>query len=390
MAIQSNGQPKESRYRRAAGSAIVGEFDTLVNQLRDLLDTFQGRVTDYTNEMQIVAEISTQVANIREVDTLLPEIAEEIKAGFKLHHVNIYLVDDERKNLVLQAASGEEGRKLLEGDHTISLLDTRNQAAMTASIGEAIITDDVSAATDFDFHNLIPGANSEMTIPMTSQNTLVGVLAVQGAEVGRFDETDKRIKTTLGEQLAVAIESATTFQGVQAARAELGRSQGLLQTLLNNIPIRVFAKDTAGRYLFANNLFLQDANLSLPEDIVGRTDYEMPWADTEADAYTADDREVMKSGEAKVDIEEPQTQADGNVIWLSTSKVPMRGADGRTTGVLAMYQDITDRKRATERENLAYEIGQQLNTLQDPRELLQFAVDLLANALNYYHAHIYL
>jgi diguanylate cyclase (GGDEF)-like protein/PAS domain S-box-containing protein len=68
----------------------------------------------------------------------------------------------------------------------------------------------------------------------------------------------------------------------------------------------------------------------------------------QADAYRADDMQVIESGRGKFLIEEPQTTPIGDTITLLTSKIPLRDASGSIAGVLGTYLDITDRKRAEE------------------------------------------
>lgn len=385
MALQTDPTPQTVMR----GSNIVEEFDDLVVQLRSMLDSLQGRVALLTKDMQTVAEIATRVANVLDLGELLPLVAEEVRDGFELHHVNIYTVDKADQRLVLTASTGEEGQKLLRRGYRVNIADVTNIVAYAGTMKQAVIANDVENDDRFDFDDLVLGTRSKMAVPMIWHGALVGVIGVQSTELDRFDDTDIRVKSTLAEQLAGAIEGASTFQDVQRTQRELNESRNLLQSVLDTVPVRVFAKNLDGVYLFANKLFVQDAGLASSEDLVGKTDFELPWADTQAEGFRADDMEVMDSNQPKLDFEEQQTQANGSTAWISTSKVPLHDSRGRVTGILGLYQDVTDRKRAEDREALAYEIGQQLNLLQDPRELFQFAVDLLASAFDYYHVHIY-
>jgi PAS domain S-box-containing protein len=56
----------------------------------------------------------------------------------------------------------------------------------------------------------------------------------------------------------------------------------------------------------------------------------------------------MASGKPKLHAEELQTTLDGKQTWFSTTKVPLRDADGAIIGVLGIYEDITHRKWAEE------------------------------------------
>ena len=124
----------------------------------------------------------------------------------------------------------------------------------------------------------------------------------------------------------------------------------MLQLVVENVPSRIFWKDSDLRYLGCNTRFAKDAGLSNPGELIGKTDFEMTWKD-QAELYCNDDKSVMESGTAKLDIEEPQTTPDGNMIWLSTSKVPLRDKDKQIIGVLGLYRDITERVRIEQKLN---------------------------------------
>ncbi len=135
---------------------------------------------------------------------------------------------------------------------------------------------------------------------------------------------------------------------------ELRKQKDLLASIIQHAPIRVFWKDRESRYVGCNRQFAHDAGLAEPEELIGKTDYDTNWRE-QAEFYRADDRIVMESGISKLDFEEPQTTPDGHTIWLSTSKVPLRGENNQIIGVLGIYTDITNRKQAEEQiHNLAY------------------------------------
>jgi diguanylate cyclase (GGDEF)-like protein/PAS domain S-box-containing protein len=124
-------------------------------------------------------------------------------------------------------------------------------------------------------------------------------------------------------------------------------SHKLLQTIIDTAPVRIFWKDRDLRYLGCNPLFARDAGLTTAAELIGKDDYQMTWAE-QADLYRSDDRAVMESGVAKLAYEEPQTTPDGREIWLSTSKMPLRGADNEVIGILGIYEDISERKQLSD------------------------------------------
>ncbi len=119
----------------------------------------------------------------------------------------------------------------------------------------------------------------------------------------------------------------------------------LLHEILKQLPVRVFWKDTELRYLGCNAMFARDAGFSSPEDVIGKDDFQMAWRE-QAELYRADDKRVMTLGQPKLNYDEPQTTADGSMIWLRTSKVPIRDDTGDVIGILGIYEDITARKQS--------------------------------------------
>ncbi|MDS4040618.1 MAG: PAS domain-containing protein, partial [Candidatus Competibacter sp.] len=165
----------------------------------------------------------------------------------------------------------------------------------------------------------------------------------------------------------------THYQGIviditERKRVEeaLRQSRNLLQTVLDTIPARVFWKDRHSRYLGCNRPFALDTGVDSPDEMVGRDDYQMGWWE-QADLYRSDDKQVLESGKSKLDYEEPQATPDGRHIWLRTSKVPLRDADGVIFGILGTYQDITAHKQA---EEAIRRTNRQLRMLSDCNQAL--------------------
>ncbi len=146
---------------------------------------------------------------------------------------------------------------------------------------------------------------------------------------------------TVNEHLTREIEER------KKAEQALQEWQQMLQSVLDTIPVRVFWKDLDSNFLGCNRPFALDAGLQSPEEIIGKNDFEMGWAE-QAELYLADDRLVMETGRPKLGYVEPQTTPDGGRIWLRTNKVTLLDAEGRIKGILGTYEDITESKRMEE------------------------------------------
>jgi PAS domain S-box-containing protein len=145
----------------------------------------------------------------------------------------------------------------------------------------------------------------------------------------------------------------------------LRRNQEMLRTVLDQFPGVVFWKDVQLVYMGCNQAFAMASGLSNPAEIVGKTDFDLPWAKTEAMAFRCNDRAVIESGQPRHDILEPQHQADGRLAWFDTVKVPLMDGKGNVIGVLGASRDITEQKQTEDRLRISEERLQQAIRISD-------------------------
>ena len=127
---------------------------------------------------------------------------------------------------------------------------------------------------------------------------------------------------------------------------ESTREKYIQNSIIDHIPNHyIFWKDTNSVYLGCNAALAFAVGLKSSSEIIGKTDYDLPTPKEQSDAYRADDILVMKTGKPKLNIEEEQTLSDGVQRTISTSKIPLLNAQGNVSGVLAIYSDITERKK---------------------------------------------
>ena len=142
----------------------------------------------------------------------------------------------------------------------------------------------------------------------------------------------------------VAVLRDTTAR--RAAEEALRERTAFLKTLVANIPCGVFWKDLNSVYMGCNDQAARDHGMDRPEQVVGKTDFDLPGQTREeAEYFRACDRKVAESGEAMLSYEQGRTRTDGTRGTLLTSKVPLRSAAGEVVGVLGIYQDISERLR---------------------------------------------
>lgn len=128
----------------------------------------------------------------------------------------------------------------------------------------------------------------------------------------------------------------------------------VLYALLETIPDRVYFKDAQSRFLRLSRALVKSLGAKDAAEVAGKTDFDYFTPEHAAPAFQQEKR-IMETGEALVDIEEKETHSDGRIGWVSTTKLPFRRRDGTLIGTYGISRDITEWKIAEEamRENLA-------------------------------------
>ena len=133
---------------------------------------------------------------------------------------------------------------------------------------------------------------------------------------------------------------------------------------MDNIPDHIYFKDTESRFIKNSRSQAISLGLRDPSESVGKTDFDFF---PHASQSFADEQNVMRSGKPHVDFEERVVWPDGKETWVTTTKMPLRNAEGQTIGIFGISHDITERKRTEQ-------AIRQLNTdLEKQAEQLQAA-----------------
>ncbi len=172
--------------------------------------------------------------------------------------------------------------------------------------------------------------------------------------------------------------------------AELRGNQLLLQKVIDSFPGDVYWKNDHSVYLGCNQSFAHNAGFITPADIIGKNDFDMPWASEKGAQCQRIDRELIASRLPSLGAIEVEKYPDGRTKWSNVSKIPLIDDNGTVAAIVGIYLDITDFKAAEEAlkfhesELVALnEISLEINTQKDVSKLLDAIIERatrLANA----------
>lgn len=136
----------------------------------------------------------------------------------------------------------------------------------------------------------------------------------------------------------------TDISELRNIEARLTEQKELMENVLETVPVRIYWKDIQGQYLGANRLFLNDAELETQQQLIGMTDYDLPWKDSQGDYYFQTDMSIIESGQSTLTQQESYIDGDGTEKTWLVSRMPLKNSQQQIVGMLGTYEDITERR----------------------------------------------
>jgi GAF domain-containing protein/HAMP domain-containing protein len=207
--------------------ALAGAFNHMTDQLQGLIGGLEERISERTRvlekrslELQNAAQIVREVSKIQDTDTLLDRVSNLVKERFGYYHTGIFLIDDNEEYAVLKASAGETGKLMVSSKHKLKIEET-SIVGYVAKQGDPRITLDVGADSVHYQNPLLPYTRSEMALPLTVGNRVIGVLDIQSEKTNAFDQSSISVIQMITDQISIGFERAQLLQGVQKNESEL-------------------------------------------------------------------------------------------------------------------------------------------------------------------------
>ncbi|RVD61591.1 diguanylate cyclase [Mesorhizobium sp. M2D.F.Ca.ET.185.01.1.1] len=167
--------------------------------------------------------------------------------------------------------------------------------------------------------------------------------------------------------------AATAVAGLVVLHTQLvTKERDLLRAAVAQAPDFYYVKNARGQFVAVNQTVATYNGYDRPVQMTGKTDFDIADA-ARARILSGLEQKMLKSGEGIADFEEQVPDLKGNLRWFSTSKTPLRDADGNVIGLVGVTRDITGQKQLEQ-------------TLLEAKNQLSYALSEMSDGLAMFDA----
>jgi PAS domain S-box-containing protein len=364
QAEEMRAQEEEMRQNMEELEATQEEMRRKEKHIQSMLDDEKLRNEVSQKNRKVLMELTKN----RDVQSgnwnaALEKITSTICNQLQVSRCSVWSLSDLKNRLkneklhILRDRTFESGNELLAKDYPGYFEALTREDVIVAN--DALTNAATREFADGYFNSL--DITSLLDVPFFNDGRIAGVICCeQQHQQKQWTEEDIEFLKSCADLVTVAFNTMKINTMIDS----LNGAQETLQTIIDNIPRAVFWKDKELRFQGCNRIFANVAGMRSHKDLVGHTDFDMPWKD-HAEAYRTDDLAVMNSRKSRLDLEEKNVNSNGEISWVLTSKVPVMNQHGEVVAVLGMFEDITERKRKEA------DIESKLNELEQLKKMLE-------------------
>jgi PAS domain S-box-containing protein len=180
------------------------------------------------------AEIGRLVTSTLDLNTIFPQTAGLLSERFGFYFAAVYNIEETGFNAILRGATGSAGRQMLASNHSV-VVGSQSIVGMVAESGKPRLVENVKAEPYFDPNPLLPETQSEVAIPLRVGPRTVGVIDIHSNQPHAFTHDDLAVLQSLGDQVAVAIDNARSYELSQQLIKDLREIDKLKSQFLANM-----------------------------------------------------------------------------------------------------------------------------------------------------------
>ena len=180
------------------------------------------------------AEIGRLVTSTLDLNTIFSRTVSLLSDRFGFYFAAIYLIDETGFHATLREAKGEAGEKMKAQRYTVAV-GSQSMVGRVADTGDARVSNDISLEPLHQPNPFLLDTQSEAVIPLRVGERKIGVIDIHSTDLNAFSEDEIPVLQSLADQVAIAIDNASSYERSQALIKELQELDQLKSQFLANM-----------------------------------------------------------------------------------------------------------------------------------------------------------
>ncbi len=205
---------------------LAYSFNRMADELTEMYRSLESQVQSRTQQVLTAADVAQIATSATSLDELMERSVQLIVERFGFYYAAIFLLDDLRENAILRESYSSATRGPIERGHSSLPVGPGSIIGLVTSTNQPYVAADVDQDPHYLKVDELPDTRSEVVIPLSVGDEVLGVLDVQSSHVNAFDREIVATLRTLANQIASALRS---FNLLEATRIDLQATSALYQ-----------------------------------------------------------------------------------------------------------------------------------------------------------------
>lgn len=196
-------------------------------------------------QFNLVREVSTQIANVLDLDELSAQVTGLIQKTFNFYYVAIFTFKPNSNALLFRSSAGAPRKGRKKASIALEVEIGQGLIGESAKHGEAIVCDDVQSDSRYRFIDSLPETKSEVVLPLKIEDRVLGVLDVQSNFKKAFHPNDLLILHALADNIARAVDGAYLYSSLRRRADQLTLVSEVSRSVTSSLELTQLMRDSA-------------------------------------------------------------------------------------------------------------------------------------------------